>query len=239
MKAAWLRLAARYDAFSLRERWMVAAAVLGGIVLVASSLFIDPALKRLKIAERGIAEQRTQLTTLQAQMRALQSPGQNPDVAVRAELAAAKEKLAELGGRFAALEKSLVSPQRMPSLLEDLIGRQGGLRLLGLRTLPVTSVLEKKAAAENVMSADSAGKAVDKLVASGRAADISPGLFKHGVEIKLEGSYQELAAYLARLEKSPAKLLWSGVALSAEKHPKLVLTLTVYTLSLDQTWLII
>lgn len=238
MKAAWLKLAARYDAFSLRERRMVAAAVLGGILLVATSLFIDPALKRLKIAERGIAEQRTQLTTLQAQTRALQSPGQNPDVAVRAELVAAKKKLAELGGRFAALENALVSPQRMPGLLEDLIGRQGGLRLLSLRTLPVAPVLDKKVAA-NAVSVDSAGKAVDKLVASASTPDISPGLFKHGVEIKLEGSYQELAAYLARLEKSPAKLLWSGVALSAEKHPKLVLTLTVYTLSLDHTWLIV
>lgn len=238
MKAAWLKLAARYDAFLLRERWMVAAAILGGILLVATSLYIDPALKRLKIAELGIAEQRTQLTTLQAQMRALQSPGQNPDVAVRAELVAAKKKLTDLGGRFAALENSLVSPQRMPSLLEDFIGRQGGLRLLSLRTLPVTPVLEKKSAA-NAVSADSSGKAVDKLVASASTADISPGLFKHGVEIKLEGGYQELAAYLARLEKSPAKLLWSGVALSAEKHPKLVLTLTVYTLSLDHTWLIV
>ena len=232
MKATWLKLAARYDAFSLRERWMIAAAVLGGILLVAMSLFIDPALKRLKIAERGIAEQRTQLTTLQAQIGALQSPGQNPDVAARAEVVAAKKKLAELGGRFAAMENSLVSPQRMPGLLEDLIGRQGGLRLLSLRTLPVTPVLDKK-------PADNAGKAVDKLVASTREADFSPGLFKHGVEIKLEGGYQELAAYLARLEKSPAKFLWSGVALSAEKHPKLVLTLTVYTLSLDHTWLIV
>ena len=43
----------------------------------------------------------------------------------------------------------------------------------------------------------------------------------------------------ARLEKSPQKLLWSRVSLSADKHPKLVLTLTVFTLSLDRTWLIV
>jgi MSHA biogenesis protein MshJ len=35
------------------------------------------------------------------------------------------------------------------------------------------------------------------------------------------------------------KLLWSNVALAAEQHPKLVLTLTVYTLSLDRAWLIV
>lgn len=225
MKAHWLKFAARYDAFSRRERWMIAAAVLGGILLIAITLFIDPALQRSKIADRDIVDHRAQLAALQAQLLALQSPGQNPDVVVRAELSESKGRLAELGGRFAAMESSLVSPQRMPGLLEDLIGRQGGLRLLSLRTLPVAPVLDGKSAAK----ADDAGK----------DANVSAGLYKHGVEIRLEGGYQELAAYLARLEKAPAKLLWGAMTLTADKHPKLVLTLTVYTLSLDRTWLIV
>ena len=45
MKASWLALAARYDALQLRERWLVAAAVLGGILLIGYSLFVDPAMK--------------------------------------------------------------------------------------------------------------------------------------------------------------------------------------------------
>lgn len=235
MKALWLKLAARYDAFSQRERWMIAAALIGGIVLIATTVFIDPAMKRSKIAERGIVDQRAQLAALQAQLVVLQSPGHNPDVAVRAELSESKKRLAELGGRFAAMESTLVSPERMRGLLEDLIGRQGGLRLLSLRTLPVTPVLDKKSAAK----AEDAGKAGENVAAASNAADASPGLFKHGVEIKLEGGYQELAAYLVRLEKSSSKFLWSSVLLSADKHPRLVLTLTVYTLSLDRTWLIV
>ena len=71
------------------------------------------------------------------------------------------------------------------------------------------------------------------------AAKPAAGLYKHGVEIRLEGAYAELADYLVRLEKTPQKLLWSNLVLSADKHPKLVLTLTVYTLSLDRTWLIV
>jgi MSHA biogenesis protein MshJ len=128
------------------------------------------------------------------------------------------------------MEGSLVSPERMPGLLENLIGRNSGLRLISLRTLPVKPVLDKPTA-----------KTADGSVVVEQAADLSPtaGLYKHGVEIKLEGGYQELAAYLARLEKSPQKLLWSSAALSADKHPKLVLTLTVFTLSLDRTWLIV
>ena len=229
MKAQWLKLAARYDALKLRERWLVAAAILGGIVLIAYSLVIDPALKRAQMAERSTQEQSAQLSNVQIQLRTLRSPENNPDIAAQAELVALKAKLSELAGRLEAMESALVPPQRMPVLLEDMIGRKSGLRLLSLKTLPVAPLLEKKAGSE----------VKDAVPASDSRASASAGLYKHGVEIKLEGSYQELAAYLERLEKSGQKLLWSSVSISAEKHPQIVLTLTVYTLSLDRAWLIV
>lgn len=224
----WLKLATPYDAMSERERWMIAAAVLGGIVMFGLMLFIEPATTRATQAERSIVEQRKQLDDIRMQLAALQSPGQDPDVAARAELDGLKRKLGELGGRFAALEGALVPSERMPALLEDLVGRNSGLRLLSLRTLPATPLLDKASA-----------KAPAGGAASEPAADAAGGLYKHGVEIRLEGGYQELTTYLARLEKSPQKLLWSAVSLSAEQHPKLLLTLTVFTLSLDRSWLVV
>lgn len=229
MKESWGKLASRYDALLLRERWLIAAAILGGIVLIGYSLYVEPALQRVKLAERSLTEQRAQLSALQTQSIALQTPEQDPDVAARAELEGLKKKLGELNARVSVLESSLVPPQRMSALLEDMIGGKSGLRLLSLKTLPLSPLLEKKPLAE----AAAAEKAEDKL------ANTSVGLFKHGVEIRLEGSYQELTAYLERLEQAKSKLLWSSVALAAEQHPKLVLTLTVYTLSLDRAWLIV
>lgn len=225
MKAQWLKLAARFDAMQSRERWLVVAAVLGGIVLIGYNLIVDPAIKRTQLAVRSASEMSAQLANLQIQMRALQSPESNPDLAATIELARLKQQLAEQAGRLETLENSLVPPQRMAGLLEDMIGRKTGLRLLSLKTLPVAPLLEKKTGAD--------GNEAEKSVGS------SAGLYKHGIEITLEGSYQELAGYLERLEQSASKLLWSNVTLSAEKHPKLVLTLTVYTLSLDRAWLIV
>lgn len=227
MKSQWLKVAARYDALQLRERCLVAAAVLGGIVLVGYSLFVEPALKRAQLAERGVAESRMQISNAQAQGVVLQESRLHPDTAARAELDGLKKQLSELAGRLEIMESSLVPPQRMTGLLEEMIGRKTGLRLLALKTLPVAPLLEKKA------GPDVAAKAVDKPVIP------SSGLFRHGVEIRLEGGYQELSAYLERLEQSKLKLLWSSVELSAENHPKLVLTLTVFTLSLDRAWLIV
>lgn len=233
MNALWLKLAARYDALQLRERWLVAGAVLGGILLIGFSLVLEPALKRAQLAERSMAEQHNQFAAIQSQLAMLQTPERNPDVAARAELDGLKKQLSQLAGRMEAMESALVPPQRMSGLLEEMIGRKSSLRLLSLKTLPVTPLLDKKPATEEKEAIKEMAKAVDK------RANSSSGLFKHGVEIKLEGSYQELAAYLERLEQSKLKLLWSSVALSADKHPRLELTLTVYTLSLDRAWLIV
>ena len=176
MKESWFKLAARYDALLLRERWLIAAAVFGGIVLIGYSLFVEPALQRAQLAERRLTEQRAQLYALQAQSVALQSPGQDPDVAARAELEGLKKQLGELTGRLTILESSLVPPQRMSALLEDMIGRQSGLRLLSLKTLPLAPRFEKKAGVD----ASGEEKSVEM------PANTSAGLFKHVVEIRLE-----------------------------------------------------
>ena len=145
MKAQWLKLSARYDALQLRERWMVALCVLGGMLLIGYSLLVEPALKRAQVAERSLMEQSVQITALQAQRLVLQSPEQDPDVAAQAELAHLKKQLSELSSRFVAMENSLVPPQHMTALLEDMIGRKTSLRLLSLKTLPVAPLLDKKA----------------------------------------------------------------------------------------------
>ena len=232
MKSLFSTWAVKFDALAPRERRLIAVALLGGLILIGWALFIDPELARTKRAERGLAELRTQQAVLQSQVALLQSPGQGPEAQAKAELALLKKQLSEMGQRLSTMETALVPPQRMSGLLENMIGTRNGLRLISLRTLPVKPVREKKDAKE-VAEAKSSAK-------GDAAADKSEaGLFKHGVEITLEGSYVELADYLARLEKAPQKLLWSSVSLSADKHPRLVLTLTVFTLSLDRTWLIV
>ena len=238
MKSMWQTMTARFDALQRRERRLIAVAILGGIVMIGSMLFIEPSLKRTQLAEKNIAGYRAQLSNLQAQMTVLQAPERNPDVAARAELERLRKQLEELSVRFKTLESTLVPPEQMAGLLEDMVGKRSGLRLLSLKTLPVALLVAKDAKATKESKESEKEKPADAGETSA-SREKSGSLFKHGVEIRLEGSYQELAAYLERLEKSRMKLLWSSVSLSAEKYPRLVLTLTVYSLSLDQAWLVV
>jgi len=65
----------------------------------------------------------------------------------------------------------------------------------------------------------------------------APLLYRHGVQLVVEGGYQDMIDYLQALEHMPTRLFWGGASLDAQKYPKARLTLTLYTLSLDQKWI--
>jgi len=97
------------------------------------------------------------------------------------------------------------------------------VRVIGLKTL----------APQDLRGAVAAAPAT-----SAPAAAPGPALYRHGVEITVEGPYADLMGYLAALEALPGpKLLWGGVKLKVERHPAVQLSFTVYTLSLDRAWI--
>jgi MSHA biogenesis protein MshJ len=59
------------------------------------------------------------------------------------------------------------------------------------------------------------------------------------VEITVKGNYQNLLNYLNALEKLPVKMFWGKMELVAGEYPVSTMKLTLYTLSLDKTWLIV
>ena len=64
-----------------------------------------------------------------------------------------------------------------------------------------------------------------------------PTLYRHGIELTLEGGFADLVSYLDALEDMPQRLLWGAMRLKVAQHPRALLTLRVYTLSFDGHWL--
>ena len=232
MKAYWQRYLAWFAARVPRERIIVAAAALGGILFLGYSYAIEPALLESRRAARTAAEARAAATQATAAAAALAKQNLDPDAPLRAELDHTRALLAEQSQRFEAVDRSLVPPERVPALLESLLARSRTLQLVSLRTLPPTPVIERKAAA----SANSAAAAAP---ASAAIDPVAPNLFKHGVEIRIAGSYADLLAYVTELENAPQRLLWGRMDLAVADYPRSVLTLTVHTLSLEKSWLVL
>jgi MSHA biogenesis protein MshJ len=228
VKQQWLALAARFDALSRRERGMIAAAVLVAIAFLGFSLVIEPQLIRSRVEAKRAEQARGEMTALAEQLAAMQAQMKDPDAANRNALRQARTQLAAIDTRLQRLEGTLVAPERMPAFLESLLSRNRNLELVALRTLPAARVIERP----DERKADGAAATTAATVGS-------PNLYKHGVEIQIAGSYNDLLAYLTELERMPQRILWNRVALGVERYPRSVLTLTVYTLSLDRQWLVV
>lgn len=223
LRQHWNRLNERYAALSQRERLMVALALVLGPLLIGHSLLVDPARARAKGLENGIATQSASAAQLQAEVVNLQQQLKvDPDAGRKAELLALNTERDRLDEQLRQFGTVLVRPEEMNGLLERLLARNAGLRLVSLKTLAPQSVLQHGDAAK-----ESDGKPVER----------SFDLYRHGVEIRLEGSYGQLQAYLAQLEKLQQRLLWGQLSYRVIDYPKAELTLTVYTLSPDKTWL--
>lgn len=233
LKARWQSLAERVDAMSLRERALIFLAVAMVLIVLVNTLLINPLLTRHKKLQQQIAQTQEKTSAMQRQIQILvNSWNVDPDVALRARLAQLREQSERTGKTLEDIQSGLVPPQRIPVLLEDILKHNRSLRLVALKTLPVTVLGEPDTAAKTPGEAD-------KPAQTQKPATPESLVYKHGVEITLEGSYLDLLRYLTEMESLPWHMFWGKADLDVEKYPKVTLTLRLYTLSLDKAWLAI
>lgn len=220
-KQQWQRLAERVDAMSLRERALIFLAAALVLVTLLNTLLIKPQLTRQQAISKKLMQTQTMTNALQMQIQALvQARSADPDAPLHERMAKLQAESAEADRVLQEIQSGLIAPQQMPALLDDILQRNRGLRLVSLKTLPV----ENLAATPDVPAAGAAP---------------GPAVFRHGVEIAVEGGYLDLLRYLAAMEASPWRMFWGKADLNVDAYPKATLTLRLHTLSLDKAWLAI
>ena len=156
----------------------------------------------------------------------LKAQNADPDAASRQRLAQVKQQLEKVGAQLAGFEAGMVPPAQMRVFLEDLLARNRHVELLSLQTLPAIPV-------GDLLTVDNPPASG----AGGKNAAPGEGIYRHGVEIRLAGSYNALLDYLADVERMPQRVMWDSVKLTVKKYPRNELVLRIYTLSLDNHWL--
>ena len=229
MNELWQKLSARFDALMVRERVLVLVAVVVGTALIFDTLAIRPLELRKKRLEQQVTEARQNIRAAETLVQA-QSGVADPDAVKRSYRDALRQQLAEIDQNMKGLQRGLVPPERMAKLLEEMLTRSRGLQLVSLRTLP-----PQRFEAPGAAPPPKAGE---------RGAKLAPKeperiIYQHSFEIALQGSYSDLHDYLAQLEKLPWQMFWGRISVNSEQHPKLRVTLTVQTLSLNKAWLIV
>lgn len=221
MKRYWELARGRIDDLSLRERLMIFAAVAFVVIALIDSMLLDPLLAKQKALSGKVVQQQEKMKELQGQIQnLLQARSDDERSPLRQRVAQLQMQLQEQDAYTQSRRDRLVEPGKMAELLEQVLSRNGELQLVELKTLPVDFLIPQAANA---------------------AAEAKPGgqrqIFKHGVQISVRGGYLDMLRYLDALENMPTQMFWGEVSLSVDQYPEAVLTLTLYTLSLDKTWL--
>jgi len=219
MKQHWGNLIDKVNGMSLRERVLVFAAAAFMLVSLTKVVFLDPLLNDQKKLSEKVQQQGEKVKEIQAQIDASTLAKRNIENSpLRYRLDQAKQQLADGDAYLQSLRNNLVTPVKMAELLEQVLNKNGRLRLLSLQTLPVAPLTISTSSATAMQGKE---------------------IFKHSVEITVRGSYMDLLQYLTEIEHLPTQMFWGKAEMNVEQHPDVNLKVIVYTLSLDKTWLTI
>lgn len=216
----------QFDERAMRERLMIIAGVLAIVAWAADTLLLSPAFAHWKEQHqqvRGLQQAAVQVRQDRAerevQARALQQQLLQDLSTWRLRVQESDQNMRQTGGE-------LVPAGDMVAVLKGVLEQTGGLRLRSLQSVPRTEIAGPSAAASAASAAAPATPDVGRL-------------YRQGVDLEVEGSYDALLSYCQALEALPQHMLWGGMRLKADRHPHLVLTLRLYTLSPDRNWLVI
>lgn len=220
----WESITQKFEALNVREKRLVLGAVLCIFYGIYAAL-IEPVSAKLVKINSQVQENDAQRHSLELQLNVLTQKKRNKkESPEQQKINVLNKNIDALSDKIETLKSALINPQSVPDLLSDLLKEDEQLRLVSLKTMPAAGLF-------------------DDSEAHAHQSHALP-VFKHGVEITIEGRYLDLVRYLEKLEQMPWHILWEKADIEVEKNPKTALplsqlTLVVYSLSLEKNLLTI
>lgn len=214
------RAMSQIDALSLRERAMVMLAAFMVMFLIWDWMLmgdVGSRSKRVSAEIDNVQERMQQLN--QAIATSAQVRGTDPNVVLQNELLAMRARIAELDEILSAGSGSVIPPSEMAGVIEQVLRRQGRLKLVSAQSLPPRPLFETPLAG-----------------AAGDGNGIGT-VYRHGLELEVEGRYLDVLEYLRELESLDWQFFWETVALESGRYPSNRVRIRVYSLNLEEGWL--
>jgi MSHA biogenesis protein MshJ len=226
----------RINGRSLRERvvLLVVCCVMSGAF--AYLTLLSPTLAAKDKSRREVMSKESESAALLTQIQAVAKDRQDPDRDNKARIEQLKQLLVDTEAGLNKKRDRIVPPEKIGSLLEEVLARHGKLVLVDMKSLPAKPLFDQKEEPSE-QSAGRPGARKSLEPAREQAQDAVRGIYRHGIEIRVRGSYLELVQYLVDLEKLPMQVFWSDALLESKDYPDIELKVTLFTVSFDKVWL--
>lgn len=210
------QFAERINALSLRERGMLMLGAFMVMFLVWDWLLMAEIARRGEVVNAKIETTRNSVMKLNEAIALTANRGGDPNDALRERLATAEQKIAALNAQLAQRVGQVIPPSEMARVLESMLQRQGRLELIRVESLPPEALFQDAETAD---------------------ADMPGAVYRHGLELEVEGRYLDVLAYLRELEALDWKFFWEAVELDSEDYPASRVRIRIYSLNLEEGWL--
>jgi MSHA biogenesis protein MshJ len=208
--------AAKFNGLSLRERALVALAILAVIIVAWDNMLMGPLQARESTLTQEMQAMQESMTALSGSIR---GDAADPTSEALKQEQAVQTALASVDEKLASAASGLIAPERMIEVINDVLSRQRGVRLVSLRNKPVETLLN-----------GSDGSKPD-------STTLDQGPYVHPIELTIEGSYLDVLAYLKELETLPWRIYWKALEMETLDHPTNRVRIELRTLSMDKAWI--
>ncbi len=208
----------RFNTFNTRERSLV---VFMGVVLIAMLgyvLAIEPFYLKRDVLQRQTTQRQVDIARFEQQIESLEKAlADDPDEPL-------KQQIGELSTDVQALDRQLdnhtfdlIPPSAMSDVLEQVLSRTKGLKLVELSSI----------APEQLLTPDNT------------ETDAAPEilLYQHGVKIVVEGSYFDVQRYLNDIEQLEWRFYWRQFDYLVEQYPAARVHIELYTVSTSEAFI--
>ena len=224
MKERIEKLRQSVDRLSLRERLFLFAAGLLVVAGIWEAALAAPLTAREALANDEVGALGERLQQLDGALSAA-AAGLSEGVPEQLErLRALRERVSAGDEQMRVYTTDLVDPEQMRLVLEELLRRQSGLKLLNAVNRPAQPlVLDDAPAADATPQRNPDSDA--------------PQLYRHSLALTLEGSYLDCLQYLEAVERLPWHIYWTRLEVEAGEYPQNEIRIELTTLSLDEEWI--
>lgn len=204
----------KINALSMRERLLILSSVVAVLFFLWWHFYAQP----LSVKTKNLKNQNI---TLEQEIKTLQLTTQAIDQRIKVgvneaknkQLESLKDELSRVNLLLKQKTLELIEPDEMFQLMQQLIFADSKLKLTGLKrkqVKPAFSVEEKDSD--------------------------QPEIYRHVMQVKFEGSYQNVLSYIGRMEDIEWKLIWDSITLKTADYPVIEVEIDISTLSDNEHW---
>jgi len=209
LRSKYQQLEDKLHALSVRERVILAVAV--GILILG---LFDQLLLRGLMAERVQieSEKADVLQNLQVANNTIEALektiANNPNLSLQQAIGKLQVSEQRIDDQINSITTGMIEPSQMAYVLGELLSDESGLKILSIHS----------SAARRLMVAD-------------EQQQQSAAIYRHELELKMEGSFFQMKKYLRALEALPERVVVDELEYKVNQHPDGALVLNVHTLS--------